>query len=84
MYHFTTLLVCLLSTNLGLPMNIKSSKYEVELTCRSFSTFPGANAVEFIINHAEVSIAFVQENKVPSVSSHIVNFRLSKMSVFAP
>ena len=30
----------------------------------------GANAVEFIINHAEVSIAFVQENKLPAVSSH--------------
>ncbi|KAF8410610.1 hypothetical protein HHK36_003142 [Tetracentron sinense] len=38
----------------------------------------GANAVEFIINHAEVSIAFVQENKIqsmltclPSCSSHL-------------
>ncbi|OVA05190.1 AMP-dependent synthetase/ligase [Macleaya cordata] len=27
----------------------------------------GANAVEFIINHAEVSIAFVQENKIQAV-----------------
>ncbi|KAL5162234.1 Long chain acyl-CoA synthetase 2 [Glycine soja] len=27
----------------------------------------GPNAVEFIINHAEVSIAFVQEKKIPSV-----------------
>ncbi|KAK7257906.1 hypothetical protein RIF29_32225 [Crotalaria pallida] len=27
----------------------------------------GPNAVEFIINHAEVSIAFVQETKIPSV-----------------
>ncbi|XP_073105635.1 probable CoA ligase CCL6 [Elaeis guineensis] len=27
----------------------------------------GANAVEFIINHAEVSIAFVQENKITSI-----------------
>ncbi|XP_058191011.1 probable CoA ligase CCL6 [Rhododendron vialii] len=27
----------------------------------------GPNAVEFIINHAEVSIAFVQENKIPAV-----------------
>nr|GMD08698.1 long chain acyl-CoA synthetase 2 [Ipomoea batatas] len=27
----------------------------------------GANAVEFIINHAELSIAFVQENKIPAV-----------------
>ncbi|CAA0830912.1 Long chain acyl-CoA synthetase 2 [Striga hermonthica] len=27
----------------------------------------GPNAVEFIINHAEVSIAFVQESKLPSV-----------------
>ncbi|KAM7251098.1 hypothetical protein ACFE04_022981 [Oxalis oulophora] len=29
----------------------------------------GANAVEFIINHAEVSAAFVQENKIPAVLS---------------
>ncbi|PRQ23434.1 putative long-chain-fatty-acid--CoA ligase [Rosa chinensis] len=28
-----------------------------------------ANAVEFIINHAEVSIAFVQENKIPAIIS---------------
>ncbi|XP_028072337.1 long chain acyl-CoA synthetase 2-like isoform X4 [Camellia sinensis] len=27
----------------------------------------GANAVEFIINHAEVSIAFVQENKIRAI-----------------
>ncbi|XP_019169885.1 PREDICTED: long chain acyl-CoA synthetase 2 [Ipomoea nil] len=27
----------------------------------------GANAVEFIINHAELSIAFVQENKIPAI-----------------
>ncbi|KAK6946184.1 AMP-binding enzyme, C-terminal domain [Dillenia turbinata] len=27
----------------------------------------GANAVEFIINHAEVSIAFVQDTKIPSM-----------------
>jgi len=33
----------------------------------------GVNAVEFIINHAEVSIAFVQDSKIPSVSS-IVSF----------
>lgn len=31
----------------------------------------GSNAVEFIINHAEVSIAFVQENKLPSILSCI-------------
>ncbi|GKV24327.1 hypothetical protein SLEP1_g33955 [Rubroshorea leprosula] len=29
----------------------------------------GSNAVEFIINHAEVSIAFVQENKLSSILS---------------
>ncbi|KAF7810939.1 long chain acyl-CoA synthetase 2-like [Senna tora] len=29
----------------------------------------GPNAVEYIINHAEVSIAFVQENKIPSILS---------------
>ncbi|KAM1348928.1 hypothetical protein PS2_003095 [Malus domestica] len=33
----------------------------------------GANAVEFIINHAEVSIAFVQENKLPAVLSCLPN-----------
>lgn len=27
----------------------------------------GANAVEFIINHAEISIAFVQESKLPAI-----------------
>ncbi|GAB4853943.1 eukaryotic long-chain fatty acid CoA synthetase (LC-FACS) [Ancistrocladus abbreviatus] len=27
----------------------------------------GANAVEFIINHAEISIAFVQEHKIPAM-----------------
>ncbi|KAJ9537784.1 hypothetical protein OSB04_030517 [Centaurea solstitialis] len=32
----------------------------------------GANAVEFIINHAEISIVFVQESKLPAVS--IVSF----------
>ncbi|KAK7348976.1 hypothetical protein VNO80_23778 [Phaseolus coccineus] len=32
----------------------------------------GPNAVEFIINHAEVSIAFVQEKKIPSVLSCLV------------
>ncbi|KAL5061993.1 hypothetical protein RYX36_023730, partial [Vicia faba] len=30
---------------------------------------PSPNAVEFIINHAEVSIAFVQENKIASILS---------------
>lgn len=34
----------------------------------------GPNAVEFIINHAEVSIAFVQENKISAVGSHPINF----------
>ncbi|TYJ50291.1 hypothetical protein E1A91_A01G196200v1 [Gossypium mustelinum] len=29
----------------------------------------GANAVEFIVNHAEVAIAFVQENKLPAILS---------------
>ncbi|KAH9656446.1 AMP-binding enzyme family protein expressed [Citrus sinensis] len=33
----------------------------------------GANAVEFIINHAEVSIAFVQENKIPSSLTTTIN-----------
>ncbi|KAL6213510.1 hypothetical protein ACLB2K_012957 [Fragaria x ananassa] len=33
----------------------------------------GANAVEFIINHAEVSIAFVQENKIPAIISCLPN-----------
>ncbi|KAF3323763.1 long chain acyl-CoA synthetase 2 [Carex littledalei] len=34
----------------------------------------GANAVEFIINHAEMSIAFVHESKITSVSLSIVSF----------
>ncbi|KAF5745648.1 long chain acyl-CoA synthetase 2-like [Tripterygium wilfordii] len=45
----------------------------VELACcsQSMTSVPlydtlGAHAVEFIINHAEVSIAFVQENKILS------------------
>lgn len=33
----------------------------------------GPNAVEFIINHAEVSIAFVQENKIASVCSSFLS-----------
>lgn len=33
----------------------------------------GANAVEFIINHAEVSIAFVQENKIPAILTCLPN-----------
>ncbi|XP_024021346.1 long chain acyl-CoA synthetase 2 isoform X2 [Morus notabilis] len=33
----------------------------------------GPDAVEFIINHAEVSIAFVQENKIPSIISCLPN-----------
>ncbi|CAA7393849.1 unnamed protein product [Spirodela intermedia] len=33
----------------------------------------GANAVEFIINHAEVSIAFVQESKISSVLACLPN-----------
>ncbi|XP_068655971.1 probable CoA ligase CCL6 [Aristolochia californica] len=33
----------------------------------------GANAVEFIINHAEVSIAFVQENKIDSMLACLSN-----------
>ncbi|PRQ23569.1 putative long-chain-fatty-acid--CoA ligase [Rosa chinensis] len=33
----------------------------------------GANAVEFIINRAEVSIAFVQENKIPAIISILPN-----------
>ncbi|PRQ23416.1 putative long-chain-fatty-acid--CoA ligase [Rosa chinensis] len=32
-----------------------------------------ANAVEFIINRAEVSIAFVQENKIPAIISILPN-----------
>ncbi|XP_049352212.1 probable CoA ligase CCL6 [Solanum verrucosum] len=33
----------------------------------------GANAVEYIINHAEVSIAFVQESKIPAILSCLSN-----------
>lgn len=31
----------------------------------------GANAVEFIINHAEISLVFVQEKKIPSILSSL-------------
>ncbi|XP_062188440.1 probable CoA ligase CCL6 [Phragmites australis] len=31
----------------------------------------GPNAVEFILDHAEISIAFVQESKIKSVSQNI-------------
>lgn len=34
--------------------------------------FTGAGAVEFIINHAEVSIAFVEENKISEVFAILV------------
>lgn len=44
---------------------ILSSSWNVSL---NFS-LTGPNAVEFIINHAEVSMAFVQDSKIPSVSS---------------
>ncbi|KAK4789331.1 hypothetical protein SAY86_020650 [Trapa natans] len=33
----------------------------------------GPNAVEFILNHAEVSIAFVQANKIPDILSCLPN-----------
>lgn len=33
----------------------------------------GPNAIEFIINHAEVSLVFVQENKIPSILSCLSN-----------
>lgn len=35
--------------------------------------YAGANAVEFIINHAEVSLVFVQEKKLPAVSSLLLH-----------
>jgi len=31
----------------------------------------GAGAVEFIISHAEVSIAFVEEKKIPEVNAYL-------------
>ncbi|KAI4318619.1 hypothetical protein MLD38_032298 [Melastoma candidum] len=34
----------------------------------------GPNAVEFIINHAEISIAFAQQNKIPAIISCLANF----------
>lgn len=37
-------------------------------------TDAGANAVEFIMDHAEISIAFVQESKLKSVSGDICPF----------
>lgn len=31
----------------------------------------GANAVEYIINHAEISLVFVQDNKIPAVCFYL-------------
>ncbi|KAK9287009.1 hypothetical protein L1049_015417 [Liquidambar formosana] len=42
----------------------------------------GANAVEYIINHAEVALAFVQENKIPAVCSHLLYSYLSTIVSF--
>lgn len=36
--------------------------------------------MEFIINHAEVSIAFVQESKIPSVCSRFVLFAIYELT----
>ncbi|KAL5073628.1 hypothetical protein RYX36_012612 [Vicia faba] len=43
----------------------------------------GPNAVEFIINHAEVSIAFVQENKIASiaVTMSVHQYSISVLSI---
>jgi len=45
------------------------------LTAEFLSLFVhvGAGAVEFIICHAEVSIAFAEEKKIPEVSSSALN-----------
>ncbi|KAL5071662.1 hypothetical protein RYX36_022549 [Vicia faba] len=57
-------------------LELISGLLDVSLACNSSSVtyVPlydtlGPNAVEFIINHAEVSIAFVQENKIASILS---------------
>ncbi|CAI8606188.1 unnamed protein product [Vicia faba] len=57
-------------------LELISGLLDVSLACNSFAVtyVPlydtlGPNAVEFIINHAEVSIAFVQENKIASILS---------------
>lgn len=44
----------------------------------------GANAIEFIVNHAEVSLVFVQENKIPAVScySFIIMIILIQLVMF--
>lgn len=42
----------------------------IEWKSVAFSCIAGANAIEFIIKHAEVSIAFVQENKIDYVHKH--------------
>ncbi|KAL5080533.1 hypothetical protein RYX36_008954 [Vicia faba] len=57
-------------------LELISGLLDVSLACNSsavtyvplYDTL-GPNAVEFIINHAEVSIAFVQENKIASILS---------------
>ena len=33
----------------------------------TFERIIGAGAIEFVINHAEVSIAFAEEKKIPEV-----------------
>jgi hypothetical protein len=73
MHHSATLL----------PLGIASlsffnkSQFNSRLTCwiltyKRFLPNKGPNAVEFIINHAEVSLAFVHESKLSSVSSHSI------------
>ncbi|XLS92164.1 hypothetical protein HN51_068172 [Arachis hypogaea] len=43
----------------------------------------GPNAVEFIINHAQVSIAFVQENKIPSDVRYLIeDVQVLKLTIF--
>lgn len=54
-------------------------KLIIFFTC--FLPVTGPNAVEFIINHAEMSIAFVQENKIPSVSSYSQQIILESLKV---
>lgn len=74
MYHSMILLVCSacsLSSSPRMFLLLKQSKI---IIVDFFAWIAGANAVEFIINHAEVSITFAQESKIPAVYSLFLIF----------
>lgn len=50
-------------------LSVLSSIFGLLLPC--FFLYIGAGAVEFIICHAEVKIAFVEAKKIPEVINHV-------------